>query len=622
VGGHCFDKEHIVFFVKNGVFSTARVEDVYEKFVSGEWDSLKVLSFDLETKETSYEAVTHVSKRFSEKIYVLRASGGYALRVTDKHPVIVLDREHFSIKFARNVKPKERIILTDSLPEQSLSPSIDMISHLQKKQLSKIRVKLLEGSFQSHKQALSSSLLLKCRLFDTYLRYNYLPLEEYLRLEDILGISREKILLVTGRGPCTRAFPAVIKINEDLARLMGYYLSEGCLTVDSSLRVRFTFHRNEKKYLFDVQKILSSFGIAFSIYCSKIDKAVTLKVSSELFGILFRDILKAGINCYTMQIPMVFMHSRFRVALLTGILRGDGGISYTRKQKFYRRKDKDYIHTINSNVVDYFTSSVVLLQQVSLLLLSLGIVPHVQKRKGLIRVFGKKNAQKLFVFFSDVKQQKLVEYLSRQKKEIVYPYIQEHDGFYSLEIESVQEEDYQDYVYSLEVDRTHTLVIDGGLVAHNCIPVDPFYLIEESLKRGFEPSFLRTAMRVNGYMPGYTVSLLMHALNEIGKSIRGSTVGVLGVAYKKNVGDIRESPSLEIIKRVKNLGAEVKIYDPFVPAYSTALPQEVLACDAVLLLADHSEFLQYDFSRVPVLIDGKNALEKHRVKGVYRGIGR
>ncbi|MBS3073043.1 nucleotide sugar dehydrogenase [Candidatus Pacearchaeota archaeon] len=159
-------------------------------------------------------------------------------------------------------------------------------------------------------------------------------------------------------------------------------------------------------------------------------------------------------------------------------------------------------------------------------------------------------------------------------------------------------------------------------VGGHCIPVDPFYLIEESMKRGFDPRFLATAMKVNGYMPSYTVSLLMHAMNDVGKSIRGSTVGMLGVSYKKNVEDLRESPALDIIKKVNSLGAIIKIYDPYIPDYSNSTAEEVLNCDAVMLLTDHDEFLDYDYSKVSVLIDGKNALEPHKIGGVYKGIGR
>jgi nucleotide sugar dehydrogenase len=159
-------------------------------------------------------------------------------------------------------------------------------------------------------------------------------------------------------------------------------------------------------------------------------------------------------------------------------------------------------------------------------------------------------------------------------------------------------------------------------VGGHCIPVDPFYLIEESMKRGFDPRFLATAMKVNGFMPSYTVSLLMHAMNDVGKSIRGSTIGILGVSYKKNVEDLRESPSLEIIKKLNSLGAIIKIYDPYIPDYSNASPEEILNCDAVMLLAEHDVFLNYDFSKVPVFIDGKNALEPHLIGGIYKGIGR
>lgn len=159
-------------------------------------------------------------------------------------------------------------------------------------------------------------------------------------------------------------------------------------------------------------------------------------------------------------------------------------------------------------------------------------------------------------------------------------------------------------------------------VGGHCIPVDPFYLIDESLKHGFDPSFLRTAMRVNGFMPGYTVSLLTSALNEREKSIKGSTIGILGVAYKKNVGDLRESPALDVIKKIKSLGGILKVYDPFVAEYTNSDADEVLKCDAVMLLTDHDEFMSLDFSKVDILIDGKNALEPDMVGGVYKGIGR
>ena len=166
------------------------------------------------------------------------------------------------------------------------------------------------------------------------------------------------------------------------------------------------------------------------------------------------------------------------------------------------------------------------------------------------------------------------------------------------------------------------LCYPGPGVGGHCIPVDPFYLIAEANKKGFDPRFLRNAMRVNNFMPEYTVQLLTHALNDIGKSVRGCKVGVLGVSYKKNVGDVRESPSLEIIERLQRLGADLKIVDPHVEKYSNASINEVMGSDAVLLLTNHSEFMALDYSNVPVVIDGKNVLDKSQMNGLYRGIGR
>ena len=166
------------------------------------------------------------------------------------------------------------------------------------------------------------------------------------------------------------------------------------------------------------------------------------------------------------------------------------------------------------------------------------------------------------------------------------------------------------------------LCYPGPGVGGHCIPVDPFYLIAEANKKGFDPRFLRNALRVNGYMPEYTVQLLTHALNDVGKSVKGSKIGVLGVSYKKNVGDVRESPSLEIIERLQRLGADLKIVDPHVESHSNATIEEAMNADAVMLLTNHTEFMDLDYSNVSVVIDGKNVLDKNKMNGLYRGIGR
>jgi UDP-N-acetyl-D-glucosamine dehydrogenase len=172
----------------------------------------------------------------------------------------------------------------------------------------------------------------------------------------------------------------------------------------------------------------------------------------------------------------------------------------------------------------------------------------------------------------------------------------------------------------------------GCGVGGHCIPVDPYYLIRYGEENGFEHSFLKTARNVNNKMPRYAVRRLVKTLKEVQRTLRGSTVALLGLAYKKDVPDLRESPALEIEKELRAKGANVRTFDPFLPGLSTALSldEALSGADAAVIATDHTMFrtLAPDtFARagVSVVIDGRNCLSKHAFAKsgvVYRGIGR
>ncbi|MCX6762243.1 MAG: nucleotide sugar dehydrogenase [Candidatus Moranbacteria bacterium] len=169
-------------------------------------------------------------------------------------------------------------------------------------------------------------------------------------------------------------------------------------------------------------------------------------------------------------------------------------------------------------------------------------------------------------------------------------------------------------------------------VGGHCIPVDPYYLIEKAKENDFDHKFLRTARAINNSMPLYTVELTQDALNEVEKPFKNTNIGVLGLSYKANVGDLRESPALKIIELLKGHGANVHIFDPYVPAKSTAasLSELLDIVDAIIITADHKEFkdLQPELLKkknIAVVIDGKNCLDKEAVQKlgiIYKGIGR
>ncbi|MBT3201671.1 MAG: nucleotide sugar dehydrogenase [Phycisphaerales bacterium] len=165
-----------------------------------------------------------------------------------------------------------------------------------------------------------------------------------------------------------------------------------------------------------------------------------------------------------------------------------------------------------------------------------------------------------------------------------------------------------------------------GLGGH-CIPIDPFYLSWKARQYGLTTRFIELAGEINVSMPEFVVTKLMDSLNDHKKSVRGSKVLVLGLAYKKDIDDVRESPSLELIELLKEKGAKVDYNDPFCPRthkmreYNLQMsskklsPKMLQSYDAVLISTDHT---QYDYQCIvdnaKIVIDTRNA-----TKNVKRG---
>ncbi len=159
-----------------------------------------------------------------------------------------------------------------------------------------------------------------------------------------------------------------------------------------------------------------------------------------------------------------------------------------------------------------------------------------------------------------------------------------------------------------------------GLGGH-CIPVDPFYLSWKARSLGFEARFIELAGQINGRMPYYVVSLIADALNKKGKSINNSRILILGVAYKKDINDVRESPALDVIEILQGKGAHISYSDPHVPSLDSEAiqdqfsshpltPQLLRQADCVVILTAHSCF---DYPLIAkesrLIIDTRNALK-------------
>ncbi len=172
----------------------------------------------------------------------------------------------------------------------------------------------------------------------------------------------------------------------------------------------------------------------------------------------------------------------------------------------------------------------------------------------------------------------------------------------------------------------------GPGIGGHCIPLDPHYLSWKARQHGFDSQFITLAEQINSGMPKYVAGLVRDALNENEKSVKGAKILILGVAYKKDIDDMRESPALSVIDLLRSRGAEVVYHDPFVPEvtfdhaytigdgeplYNQELTDDLISSsDCVVICTEHSDV---DYKRVcefsKVIVDTRNALSEDTRNG-------
>jgi UDP-N-acetyl-D-glucosamine dehydrogenase len=164
-----------------------------------------------------------------------------------------------------------------------------------------------------------------------------------------------------------------------------------------------------------------------------------------------------------------------------------------------------------------------------------------------------------------------------------------------------------------------------GLGGH-CIPVDPYYLSWKARQTGFECRFIELAGHINASMPAFVVERIGEALNTRKQALNGSRVHLFGVAYKRNVSDMRESPALDVLELLHRRGAVLSYTDPYVPevkhgdlCLTSVAEAEVRDADCVVICTDHSAF---DFGsmpvRFPLVVDTRNALKGVSAANLFR----
>ncbi len=164
-----------------------------------------------------------------------------------------------------------------------------------------------------------------------------------------------------------------------------------------------------------------------------------------------------------------------------------------------------------------------------------------------------------------------------------------------------------------------------GLGGH-CIPIDPFYLSWKTKQAGIEARFIELAGYINGQMPHFVVDKVQNALNDAAKPVKGSRIHVMGVAYKRDIDDMRESPALDVMLLLQRRGAQLTYSDPHVPVLRLdglnlqACPEAAAAeSDCAVIITDHTAFdYRALVERAPLIVDTRNALKKFASPKIVR----
>ena len=453
-------------------------------------EEVEILSFDTIRNIPYFSKVKQLFKRKTKEILEIKTEHGRFIRVTPEHPMIVLDNNDNmpKIKLADNLEEGDCLPLLSALPNTESecdTDRIDLIRELEKRGIMNISIKPRKKEFKDFRKQFDTLLkkiganaMTRCN----YFRSNYMPLKTYLELEKMaerLPITRDDIFIraYKGRGNV----PAVIEIDEGFARLIGYYLAEGCISTDKrgNKWVQWTFNTKEKEYIEDVRCVLRELNLKFYLRQYKDFEATSITVNSRVLGFLFKDVLGCGVNCYQMKIPsrMFKVGEKLKIELLKGILRGDGDV------KINKRRDRKSSYRIK---IRFGTSSQIFFQQVVLLLQSFGYIPYTYTQFGkkaktplhVLEISNISDAKRLGRLFSKKDMDKIEKYFGRIEVDKNESITKRHPPLAPVRIDEIKKIMRDQWVYDLTVEGTHLFTTSYGIVTHNCMGAQPIALID------------------------------------------------------------------------------------------------------------------------------------------------
>jgi phosphoribosylformylglycinamidine synthase subunit PurL len=481
--GNCLSGKERVLIRVNGSIRNLTFDDLNNEFFSGrgygshqvEKGLLQVLSFDPNREEACWVGVRACYKLKAGGLLKIKTTMGRELAVTSDHPTVIVKEGKFIVIPAHDLAVGSTIPVATKLPEDDPRPKeCDLLDVFKESKLN-IYVRLprnVEIPLEAIRQAVKG---ISDR--SRYRTRRTMPLAVYREVEQEIGISRRAVDLYIPSGKANY-IAGVLPMTAAVARLIGYYLSEGCVSRNgSTYKIIWTFAKHEQEYVDDVTGILKTLAIRYSVYHRK--RTIAITVSSWCLGIVFRDYWKTGTSAVDKSIPdFIFSCSpEMKVEVLKGLFRGDGSVSAYPSGSRIR--------------IRFATSSATLFDQVVLLLQDQGLVPflyrgrqqdsHIAGRfiRGDGEIFHLEfnnyaDVTRMSDWFSNALNEKikagLAEY-PNQGRRFSYPRFQKHTHFSTVTVKNIEQINCAQDVYDLEVDDPHLFVTTSGTITHNCMGV-------------------------------------------------------------------------------------------------------------------------------------------------------
>ncbi len=641
-GGSCLTgDQHVVAKDDTGTKHLTLAE-FFERYVSdGTLEDVSVLSRSADGTSAFNPVNAATRREYEGPLHTIRTKTNKRVTVTHDHPMLTLDGDETTVKPADALEAGDSLPVVADIPSDPVSTFdlIDIVDSSSAFENDRVYLKP-SASVETVKAELYETLREYNRQFSydkvhNLVRHNYLPLDVFLNYEDKLPVDRADLSLYTTRGGGQTYIPAIIPADEQFWRFIGYYLSEGHITDDTSghgattrRRAELSFHpTDEPEYVRDVESYYERLGIRYQTTQQETTTAIT--VSSRVFA-EFLEWLGCGTGSYSAAVPDTAFQATAdeRVALLSGLFRGDDHVAYPNHS--------------NAVVYEYGSVSEKLIDGMTLLLHSLGIVPSYKTSTSakatqpahFLRVSSKRQIVRLKQMFLPEERGRIDDRLAEYDRDIAPTGHTADGGFTSVPVRDITVEETTTDVYSLEVADEHTFVTTDGVVVHNCFPKDVAAIIAAAEETGYNPAVLNAAVEVNDRQPERLVALLADHLTEHrDQGFEGAEIAVLGLAFKPGTDDMRNSRAIPVIHDLKARGATVTAYDPVATdnapnyvddvIYTDSAAAALDGADGAVVVTDWDEFAAldeaFDAMTTPIVVDGRRIIDR-RTGIIYEGL--